>query len=402
MPVCANGSEPKPGTPDTLWIDYNHMLSMMPPQYEFLRGLLQFLPPITIQSATFCATDPPNPLELTLDEAIAIASRSYLGIGAAALTKLMQFVQRAIWYEICQCSDLASPTPIGTPTQPTDWPEFNPPGISSPTNAEPCLTRVLNWIADPYWSPAYWDSVYTTPPQVSEFPMPNSSAEYTDAHVDIIPGGTQHTATVSLRFDYYGSGASPIGQEILTFTDGQRRKLTPTAGALRYQTLIVFDPALQITDSATVTIRHYCSVTGPGSVVGGCCPPDPIIGIVAAQILELVTLIQRQVAPFATIDGTTHAALTGEGEIAIQGLVGVRVAVIDTMPGTVTVTAGHPETLMGAGWIRWGDLSGWRERVFLSADSLLSTPYAASAMTKIGYSLPPGAEIDITELEREP
>jgi len=47
--------------------------------------------------------------------------------------------------------------------------------------------------------------------------------------------------------------------------------------------------------------------------------------------MAMVTLIQRQAAPFGYVPGAIHAGLTGTGVIAIQGLIGCKVD-ITTLP----------------------------------------------------------------------
>jgi len=42
------------------------------------------------------------------------------------------------------------------------------------------------------------------------------------------------------------------------------------------------------------------------------------------QLMAMVTLIQRQAAPFGYVPGAIHAGLTGTGVIAIQGLIGCK------------------------------------------------------------------------------
>jgi len=204
-------------------------------------------------------------------------------------------------------------------------------------------------------------------------------------------------------FRFYRADGGFISSVTTNVTINGTGQITVPATASTWELIYNLQPGGVGTDNTmTYTINQYCNGQTPTSVASQCCPPDPALGAALSRVEQLVTLLQRQVSPFAFIEGDVHSGLTGEGEIAISSLVGVRVDVIDSLPGTVGVTTGHPETLHGAGWVRWGDVNGWRERVYLDTVSVVSTPYAAGAMTKIGYSLPDGAEVDITELEREP
>lgn len=403
MPVCALGSEPRSTSPALLGIDWNYMSSLLPPGMLWLRPFLPYMPTIAVNTSDICAIDPPDPPSLDPLDLLALFDPTRQALKALAVEKISLWVLNAAWYALCQCSDGSTPTATTLPTTPSPLPVINPPGTTLPTTDAPCQVRDFGMESSPYWSPAYINFTNGTPAQPFFWQLPNATTDYNDFAVDILPGVGTHVTTPRLRFDYYASTTgSPIGQQILTFTDNARVRFTPTSGALYYVGFLLADTTVQTHDNFRVNIRHYCSPAGPGAPVSACCPPDPTLQATLAAVLELTTLIQRQLAPFAFIDGAVHSGLTGAGEFAVSSLVGARIEIIDSLPGTVGVEAGVPETLFGAGWIRWGEADYWREREWLDSETRLSTPYAASVMTRIGYSLPPGLEIRITELEREP
>lgn len=380
------------------------MESLLPTGLLWLRPFLPYLPTLSIDTSTLCSIDPPDPPTLEPLDLVALFDPTRTALKSLAVSKITQWVLNAAWYQLCRCVDLSTPTSTTYPSAPSPLPVINPTGTTLPGTADPCQVRQFSWIPDPYFSPIYQDAVFATPAQPQQWPLPNSPADWSDFTVDIVPGGAVHAATPVMRIDYFSSpGGSPIGQQILNFSDNVPVRFTPTTGASHYQMLARFSASGNVTDTFHATVRHYCNAASPGAPLQGCCPPDPTIQATLAAVLELTTLVQRQLAPFAFIEGTMHSGLTGNGEFSLdQPIVGVRIFVLDSLAGTVGVDDGHPETLYGLGWLRWGDSDGWRERVPIDTEALISTPYAASAMTKIGYSLPPGVEIDVVELEREP
>src|SRR5262249_30195977 len=104
------------------------------------------------------------------------------------------------------------------------------------------------------------------------------------------------------------------------------------------------------------SIELLCQGQTPG-VEQACCS-DASQTALLQQIWKSVELIQRQNAPFAYIFSTPHSGLTGTGEFAVQGLLGVRVNVISSPPGAGS-TLGHPDQIWHAGWINWGNVDGF-------------------------------------------
>jgi hypothetical protein len=152
--------------------------------------------------------------------------------------------------------------------------------------------------------------------------------------------------------------------------------------------------------TCVVSEQMYCEGQSTGST-GGAPIPDANIQGTLAQILSLVTVTQRQLAPFAYVLGTAHAGLSGNGQFAVQGLLGLKVAVT-TVPGRIGIVIGDPNTLFGLGWISVGDANGFGDRMFIDSNPDVMLPPDMSSMTLVGYSIPPDVVVTITELVREP
>jgi hypothetical protein len=150
---------------------------------------------------------------------------------------------------------------------------------------------------------------------------------------------------------------------------------------------------------ADITLEFFTSGTSPTDAAY--CLTDPAVLALLQRILDLVTINQRQLAPFAYVHGNVHTGLSGDGEIAVQGLMGILVTLID-IPTFVGSEFGHPNVLFETGWVNWGNAEGWKPREFLSVSSMTSFPHAAGQYTRIGYSFSPGVTAVITELLREP
>jgi hypothetical protein len=117
--------------------------------------------------------------------------------------------------------------------------------------------------------------------------------------------------------------------------------------------------------------------------------------------MAMVTLIQRQIVPFAYVTGTSHAGLTGTGSFGISGLLGVKVA-LTSDPTSLGVRAGTPAELFDRGFVTLGTPDGYPSDYRLEHNPTIILPPRCSAFTTLGYTLHPGVTATITELVREP
>lgn len=146
------------------------------------------------------------------------------------------------------------------------------------------------------------------------------------------------------------------------------------------------------------SLRVYCNGDTPGTQ-SACCPPDTATQSYLDSIFRLVSLIQRQAAPFSYVLGADHPGLTGNGVLNVSELLGMKLTP-GTLPPDVGVAVGDPDTLWLDSWINWGNADGWTAREFLRSSPHLSLPAAAGQFTRLGYSLRPGLVVDATELVR--
>lgn len=119
-----------------------------------------------------------------------------------------------------------------------------------------------------------------------------------------------------------------------------------------------------------------------------------------AYVRTDVQLIQRQAVPFSYLVSTSHAGLSGNGQIAVQGLIGVSID-FTTIPGHLGLSSGNPDAHLFLGWLNLGTAHGWQRAHHLVDQPTLRLPIGGE-ISLIGYSLEAGVVATITELVREP
>lgn len=346
------------------------------------------------EPSTFCAADPPaDPGMTALDWA------NVLNVGATvlnveALRKLSQLVARYLWFVMCQCDSGAQPTPPSPLTPPSGVPLVNPPAIA-PTypSGQPCLVTSYSIDTIPDGVNHFLGRV-TLPPGATLLVLDNY---FTDAPTTPTPNFQASNFVYNAAGSTFGGVTTGYTGAIHNVHSAQMTLLSTYTQFEVWHNTASGQPSRHMEVRASV----YCGTTpGGGGPYPTPCPEDPITLALLDQVLTLVRLIQRQAVPFAYITSTVHSGLTGQGEIAVQGLIGVRVLVTGMGPG-VGVDDGNPDTLWSAGRIRWGNDDGWDRTVWIDASPITSIPTSAGQYTRIGYTLSPGVEVTITELVRE-
>jgi hypothetical protein len=415
--VCGGGaSEPRPNVNTLIYLGVQALVALATARVGGWAAVFAaFLPPISLDAGDFCAVDPPAVPTMTATDWLAILAPIHPD-KVSAVAKLQDLVLHYAWYEFCQCSTTTTPSfpaplpaPSDLPTSPVGSLPAGPCGAFEGSGSAPAASCRVGLIGQQGFVGGSGCPATT----LTLFPVPSGAVSW-QINWDL-GGSFTGFQTVAPRISFYNASNVSVGGTIppgviqgpSTFTGG-----IPAGG-----TQFFLDTAGPdgVNWSVQARVEFFCATSG--STATACCPPDPIATGMLQQILQAVLdvqsnvdllgdtvdLLQRQIAPFAFTDGTLHAGLTGEGEVTFTTtIVGVRIQVIDSLEGTVGVAAGHPETLYGLGWFRWGNGVYWRDREFIDAETMLSTPYAASSCTKLAYSLPPGAEIDVRELWREP
>jgi hypothetical protein len=135
---------------------------------------------------------------------------------------------------------------------------------------------------------------------------------------------------------------------------------------------------------------------GLAGAIGGSYPP---VAASSLEQLELVRLIQRQGVPFAYVEGPSFGALTGDGEIDVQGILGIAVQ-LNAVPLGMGTSSGTPDLVWEAGRVALGTVDGYLP--YQRITSMETFMRAEGYVTKIGYTLGPGVVATVRTFVREP
>ncbi len=343
--------------------------------------------------ATFCTSDPPGYPTWTTADLAALFSLNDVTAFAVAQAKLRQTIDTWVWYQSCHC--VTGPTPLSPapPAAPTGAPVINPPNVGAPfPGGVPCYQAQIDFSATTGTSVAPGDD------------QPINGATFVSI-VGSVTGANPTSGSYggAVQFRNASGGFTGPGPYIQVDTSGPStgRNIAVPALTTTWRFVQSNVGAYVGTNDFTATLSFFC-----GDAIGGAgttqtpCAPDPLTQNLLQQILQLVTLVQRNAVPFAYIPGASHSALTGDGILTIPSCVGMLLT-ITTVPGYSGVELGSPNEIFDIGWFSWGTADGFGERVLIHKNPQLSFPDKASQFTRFGYSLNPGVVATIQELYAE-
>jgi hypothetical protein len=363
-------------------------------RFAKLAPLAYALGGVAYATATLCAQEPPAVPTMTQNEVNAIANNNLLsGDYYSGLAKLRDMVTVLAWYELCECQSGGAVTLPTPPVQPA-------PPLVSPTNLPNTTVICAQNTTNPRTWAAIGGGLVNSNPGVL---TTTAGAVGLDLTVNVaLTGGGSPDTSIGQVDKYNGS---THGGRLSDFTIG-------TSGSFHATYLV--DPAfphivlsLTPTGGGTPTGQTIdvlgiltCS-SGPSIGPQGCCPPDPAVTSQLNQILNYVTLLQRQLVPFAYVSGTAHTGLSGAGSISIQGLLGAKVE-CTTIPTSYGRAGTSPTEYFELGYLTFGTADGFPSSYKLERQELLMLPARCSAYTELDYDLSPGVVVTITEIKREP
>lgn len=390
--ICPAGGPSSPKLGAAEWVTYTSgLLGAIFAAYDmvWLIPLVPFLGLAPLELNAFCATDPPTEPAFTSDETSALLNLRFGSDFDSGLAKLVDLAKGMIWRELCEC-DSGTATPFAPPAIPPGTPITQ---YYAPTN-DPC-DAVFTY-TDAF--AAGGGSLNRGGPILTAGVHPSAFVY----HCVGTPGFSGTAGSFNWTFEQVGPGNVTLRSDVVNVP-------TPTATVDRTVQAVANVQQIRLTQASVsgtttqkitgTTITSYCGV--PNAPQAPCCPPDIAVQSTLDAIFSLVQLIQRQSVPFATIDGASHPGVTGNGEISVHGLIGLRID-ITTLPGRTGVTEGHPDTYFGIGWIRMGDSTSWSPRWWIDADPWILLPPSAGIYTRLGYSIASDVTVTITEIVREP
>jgi len=358
---------------------------------------------LTYDLSTFCPNGPPAMPTFSAADIAALLSPIDFGGRTAAALKFNDFIGNLFWDRLCECP--GGTTTIGSPSS---YPSGAGQVVNVPQGVLVC--KEINLPQQNYGTSSVTPYYYGT-----------GTASTTIDDVGIPAGATQMSVIMTAHSvgasHYSGSGTFQFrnaSHTAMTSVSGSvasagspggaagplTGSIAVPAGAVYLRIQIGKDTAGTVTDQFSANVKLYCNGL-PGQTLASCCAPDPGTQMLLEQILSMVTLVQRQSAPFAYVYGANHTALSGDGEITVFGLIGVSVDVT-TLPSYYGSADGSPVKHFGLGYVQLGTADGYDHSRQVDFDGTLMIPPVAGAFTKIGYSLSPGVVVSIRELVREP
>lgn len=392
--ICGGAtSSPKPGVGEAIYISSTVAGNILS-KYNILWAiaLSAVLGAVTYDANNFCTTDPPADPGFTAADAVnLLGGWSNYADYLASAQKLHDLVARFAWFEMCQCDSGPPPTPPTPPAEPTGFPVITPVG---PTPSTTCLTHEVTNL-DVTGTQSFFRGGATGWPSIpSWFRLTMTNT-------------TVSTPAPAVSYNWkQESSVSPIttyrSDNFVVAANSTRTEIVPYVGPASEMVVTVVAQGGTGTTTTHALIEVFCTPDYPGLPTPACCPPDPDMIRKLDSIMDLVTLLQRQLIPFAFIDGPSHT-VSGDGHFSIStSLVGVRVVLDTPLPSAIGSVSGDPVRLFDAGFVSLGDADGWFATRGLHQLTTNWTPRFAAAVTEVGYSIAPGITAHITELRREP
>lgn len=402
--ICSSGSsQPIPGLASDLIATGPYLAGALATIYPWIGVVAAGLTLANIHLPTFCAVDPPADPGMTAADYLELLAFVNDPTASSAYGKLTQAALRALWPYLCQCTSGGTYTPLPPVTAPTGLPAYNPPGVVPVLAAPPCFSYSHGSYGTLSAGTGFSTPGWTTGPGLTDNSrFANVTSVVSTMTTTPVSGtlgsvkmtGTWYTTSFGSP-DLVDSYTVPAGGGTVSHTF-VRPGISPN-----------LDLAFTVNPSATGTVtvngttqQDYCDNAAPGAAAQPCCPPDPTQSLMLQQILQMVTLVQRQAVPFAYVAGTAHAGLTGTGTVAVSGILALA-AQVTTLPTQLGREAGTPLKLFDVGWLNLGTLDGYEEPVYLRAQNQLVVPRSAGLVTTVGYSLNSGVVMTLQELVRE-
>jgi hypothetical protein len=364
----------------------------------------------TYDLSVFCAVDPPADPGFTALDAIALLNVYNPFVSGPAGAKFQQLVDRYAWYAFCQCTSVTTPAPPAAPAAPVGLPQINAP-VGTPPTAGACWDKLATGLVGGTTALAKNYTDQLVPPGATHsqnntgmaglataipLPLPTSITVTTTTDAG---GGTSQ---IDFNWGFFNAAGAQVGGNTVTLNPASTFVTNQAIPATAVYWWFGIDEAgTPNTLTCSMRLQAWCAGTSPTTVAAPCCPPDPLLTGMLNQILGLVTLLQRQTAPFAYLASTVHAGLSGAGTISIQGLLGVK-TVSTARPTSLGQTGTSPTEFFELGWLSFGTADGYPHSVRLEHDPQLVLPARCSAFTSLAYDLHPGVTLTITELVREP
>lgn len=346
---------------------------------------------------TLCVSDPP-PLPNVDAARVAGYFNPLNPQGAAELNSdFTAIVLHMLWPELCQCVSGTQPPSFPPMQQPPGYVTDNP-RLTQPT-ATPCRSGqqvfetaafdtagnyTPGWLPDKTLLPASkWLQLaqnggsFTAP---SPYPVTWTFRQLNAAGTSIL-GEQTWTQSVAI------SAAAPITHSFPVIP-----------GAASFTAIAHTDTAPSEGFGTEIHLQQFCS-DAPTSIDEPCCPPDPLLEQMIAQVLRLEQQILDALggSPSYTL-GTKHSGLSGAGSFSVSSLRGV-LAQVTADPSSAKDRPGNPTYQWDLGWMSVLTGDGMIEERRLTRTNQVWLPTSMPFATTFGFYLNAGVRVDFTELK---
>src|SRR5205085_3822645 len=414
-----NGSSVNPSAPPYSWITWIDAQSWLGLAWGKFSWLAQLLQPVLVNVATFCATEPTQPV-YPGDAALVAAATDPVAF-QTILTYLKDSAAWRAWSTLCQCNASGTPGCIASLYNHSanlasfyDW------------NTSALAERfVVNGTGYTLWGldvdrktagagQIIWLEIGGTIDNFTNVTFVSGwHRYYFDAPLTLQNG---HTYQVYVR----GASSGPTNEMYYQTTAPTR----PSLLASWASRILPWDLSLDNPDGANYYGIDPVICLGSPAAYAPAQPPVPVTSIPAVPTATCTTvgdlctlvnpmvndlallkarldLLQRRLLPFAYILGTTYSGLTGAGSLTVSDILGV-VVFVSTVPTRWGYTSDSPRRLIpSAGSVQAVTNDGYEDwqLVHYEHQIIMFDPAIA---TIVRYNFKPGIIASITIIKPEP
>jgi len=400
--LCGGGtSSPKAGVAEAIVYGAGAIATLLEKRGNiWAAALAPLLGVLSYDAITLCSSDPPAIPTFSAADANAVLKLNDFNAFTAAVSKFSDLIANNLWFDICQCNAGAQPAPTAPVAPPAGLPNTTTiVGYGGPVLACDHFAGLTCHPTDTLDCSIIGTRCSSGP--CNPHPIPAGATSLTVTGTVIPGGGTHGPENFDLWWYDSPTHESSGVNVVVTVPSGSTASgsIAVPAGTYGYVLLGSRPTFPAPSDSVTAVVDAFCGGSG-GTLTSPCCPADQFSTGMLTQILQMVTLLQRQISPFAYISSTAHSGLTGHGSFSVQGLIGVAIA-LTAIPSSAGAEVGTPTAIFDAGRIDVGTADGYRETQQIESAAQLWFPQSMGAMTLVSYSLNAGVTATITELVRE-
>lgn len=390
--ACANGTRPKPGSPEWFFFDRAAGPDFLGSIGSWLTNTMMGLDDAPQKTSDFCSRQPTGDMP-TNGDILALADPP-LALLTGAYGRFGNFVRASTFSQYCECSPAAGP---GCTSRALT--------ISLP----PALVAISacgpgsHYIATPVAATAF-------PAGQHRVRIQSRQPAQGDLQVDVYEHPSGHevcqpwaNGTLLDRTYIAGNTVPNFG---MAFRQG-----TTVPGWLEGQT---FDLSFSNTPTETpcggagIPIPPPAPISPPPGFIPSpslnCTTIGDICTALAALSRDVGTtilntdLIRAYQLPFGFNDGATHTDLVDAGFVPINRLVGMRVYVTEPPPGA-PVLPGNPPYLWDCGWMSINNDQGMIEEKRVTRSGFSWLPRGMQLATSFNWALTPGTRLTVIEIE---